>query len=332
MERTLTHVALFAALMAVLGLVPPDQLWPPACRSPRNRWAIMLCGTVLGARRGALAVLLFLALVAAGLPLLSGGRGGIGVFAGPSVGFLIGFPIAAFVAGWIVERTTLPLGLAAGAGIRHRRDRRALRLRHSRHGLGHADNRPWRGQLHRHGLPARRSGQGRSGGVRHPGHRPDAPRHPCCRAPEAASTRRQHQRRANPPGRGDGGQPMPVPAGRETAAPPGWSPEAPIGCPRAKRAALQVHPPRVQPGAAQAGDGLHGIGLHDLGLRQICGRKPGLGQAPAQSPEPGQGRVAAGPHPAWPWPRCAGRGPAPDRRPRPAQRPPHPPQRPHWRR
>ena len=53
---------------------------------------IMLCGTVLGAKRGALAVLLFLALVAAGLPLLSGGRGGIGVFAGPSVGFLLGFP------------------------------------------------------------------------------------------------------------------------------------------------------------------------------------------------------------------------------------------------
>jgi biotin transport system substrate-specific component len=77
---------------------------------------IMLCGTVLGARRGALAVLLFLLLVAVGLPLLSGGRGGLGVFAGPSAGFLIGFPVAAFVTGWIVEHLPGGVGLAAFAG------------------------------------------------------------------------------------------------------------------------------------------------------------------------------------------------------------------------
>lgn len=114
MERNLTHIALFAALIAILGLVPPITLAGGVPITAQSL-GIMLCGTVLGAKRGALAVLLFLALVAAGLPLLTGGRGGIGVFAGPSVGFLIGFPIAAFVAGWIVERTTLPLGLAAGA-------------------------------------------------------------------------------------------------------------------------------------------------------------------------------------------------------------------------
>ena len=68
--------------------------------------------TVLGARRGALAVLLFLLVVALGLPVLSGGRGGIGVFMGPSVGFLIGFPIAAFVAGLTVERLKAPIALA----------------------------------------------------------------------------------------------------------------------------------------------------------------------------------------------------------------------------
>lgn len=115
MERSLTHIALFAALVAILGLVPQISLAAGVPITAQSL-GIMLCGTVLGARRGALAVLLFLALVAAGLPLLSGGRGGIGVFAGPSFGFLIGFPVAAFVAGWIVQRTTLPLGFAAGAG------------------------------------------------------------------------------------------------------------------------------------------------------------------------------------------------------------------------
>ncbi len=114
MERSLTHIALFAALIAVLGLVPQITLASGVPITAQSL-GIMLCGTVLGARRGALAVLLFLALVAAGLPLLSGGRGGIGVFAGPSVGYLIGFPIAAFVTGWLVERTSLSIGLAASA-------------------------------------------------------------------------------------------------------------------------------------------------------------------------------------------------------------------------
>lgn len=114
MERNLTHIALFAALIAVLGLVPKIDLAAGVPITAQSL-GIMLCGTVLGARRGALAVILFLVLVAAGLPLLSGGRGGLGVFASPSAGFLIGFPVAAFVAGFVMERTTLSPGFAATA-------------------------------------------------------------------------------------------------------------------------------------------------------------------------------------------------------------------------
>ena len=115
MEKNLTHIALFAALIAVLGLVPKIDLISGVPITAQSL-GIMVCGTVLGARRGALAVLLFLALVAAGLPLLSGGRGGIGVFAGPSVGYLLGFPIAAFVAGWVVEHWKAPVVVAAFVG------------------------------------------------------------------------------------------------------------------------------------------------------------------------------------------------------------------------
>ena len=115
MERNLTHIALFAALVAVLGLVPSIML-PGGVPITAQSLGIMLCGTVLGSKRGALAVLLFLALVAVGLPLLAGGRGGLGVFVGPSAGFLIGFPIAAFIAGLVVERWSAPVGYAAFAG------------------------------------------------------------------------------------------------------------------------------------------------------------------------------------------------------------------------
>ena len=69
MERSLTHIALFAALIAVLGLVPQITLAVGVPITAQSL-GIMLCGTVLGARRGALAVVLFLVLVAAGLPLL----------------------------------------------------------------------------------------------------------------------------------------------------------------------------------------------------------------------------------------------------------------------
>ncbi|MEY8841109.1 biotin transporter BioY [Cribrihabitans sp. XS_ASV171] len=120
MEKNVALIALFAALIAALGLVPKITLAfgvPITAQS----LGVMLCGTVLGARRGALSVLLFLLLVAIGLPLLSGGRGGLGAFATPSAGFLIGWPIAAFVTGWIVEHwrgapMTLVAGLASVIG------------------------------------------------------------------------------------------------------------------------------------------------------------------------------------------------------------------------
>ena len=107
MERSLVLVALFAALIAVLGLIPPLTLISGVPISAQSL-GIMLCGCILGSKRGALAVLLFLLLIAIGLPLLSGGRGGLGVFAGPTVGFLVGWVCAAFVTGLVCERWTAP--------------------------------------------------------------------------------------------------------------------------------------------------------------------------------------------------------------------------------
>lgn len=105
MERSVVLIALFTALIAALGLIPKLTL-ASGIPITAQSMGIMLCGTVLGAKRGALAVLLFLVLVAAGLPLLAGGRGGLGVFTTPWAGFLFGFPVAAFVTGLVMERWT----------------------------------------------------------------------------------------------------------------------------------------------------------------------------------------------------------------------------------
>src|SRR5690349_7199482 len=103
-SRDLALVATFAGVVAALGLVP--AFVPPGFTVPitAQSLGVILAGAVLGARRGFLSVGLLLLLVAVGLPLLAGGRGGLGVFATPSVGFLLGWPVAAFVIGWLTER------------------------------------------------------------------------------------------------------------------------------------------------------------------------------------------------------------------------------------
>ncbi len=102
--QDLVHIALFAALTAALGLIPRIDLGVVPVPITAQSLGPMLAGAILGARRGGLSQLLFLMLVAAGLPLLAGGRGGLAVFQGPSAGFVIAFPFAAALTGLIVER------------------------------------------------------------------------------------------------------------------------------------------------------------------------------------------------------------------------------------
>ncbi len=117
-SRDIVYIALFAALVAVLGLIPPIYL-NPAVPITAQSLGVMLSGALLGARRGGYALVLFLVLVAIGLPILSGGRGGLGAFLSPSGGFLLGFPLGAFTVGWLIERwwKRLNLSLAILANV-----------------------------------------------------------------------------------------------------------------------------------------------------------------------------------------------------------------------
>ena len=114
-SRAIVRISLLAAVIAALGMLPSIVL-PIAMGVPitAQTLGVMLAGIILGPRHGALAVLLFLFVVLLGAPLLSGGRGGLGVFFGPSVGFLLGFVPAAFVSGLVMTRLkSLPLLAAA---------------------------------------------------------------------------------------------------------------------------------------------------------------------------------------------------------------------------
>jgi biotin transport system substrate-specific component len=101
--RDLAYIALFAAIVAVLGLLPPVPVPGIPVPITAQTLGVMLAGSVLGAKRGGLALLVFLAVVAMGAPVLSGGRGGLGVFVGPTAGYLYSWPVAAFVIGALTQ-------------------------------------------------------------------------------------------------------------------------------------------------------------------------------------------------------------------------------------
>jgi biotin transport system substrate-specific component len=100
--RTLAFVPLLAALLAVLGLIPKIDL-PLGVPITLQTLGVMLAGCLLGPKRALQALALFLLAVAIGLPLLSGGRGGMGVFFAPSAGYLWGWPLGALLTGAVMR-------------------------------------------------------------------------------------------------------------------------------------------------------------------------------------------------------------------------------------
>ncbi|MEL5989889.1 biotin transporter BioY [Microbacterium phosphatis] len=100
--RDLARIAIFAALIVVLGVAGQIPL-PTGVPVTLQTLAVMLAGIVLGPKRGALAVLVVVVLAAVGLPVLSGGRGGLGVFVGPSAGYLFGWIPGVIVTGLIAR-------------------------------------------------------------------------------------------------------------------------------------------------------------------------------------------------------------------------------------
>ncbi|MFI6299786.1 biotin transporter BioY [Nonomuraea sp. NPDC050790] len=100
----LARVSVFAALIAVLGLPGTLNVFGNAVPITLQTFGVMLAGAILGTWRAALAVGVLLALVAVGLPLLAGGRGGLGVFAAASAGYLVGWIPGAALTGWIVQQ------------------------------------------------------------------------------------------------------------------------------------------------------------------------------------------------------------------------------------
>ena len=82
---------------------------------------VLLGGAMLGGAAGSSSQSLYLILGASGLPVFAGARGGLSHLAGPTGGYLIGFVVAAYLVGKVVERKDssiwLILAMLAGTGV-----------------------------------------------------------------------------------------------------------------------------------------------------------------------------------------------------------------------
>jgi biotin transport system substrate-specific component len=107
--------SLFVALCARITVPLP---FTPVPLTLQN-FAVLLVGLALGSRRGGIALAIYLMEGALGLPVFSAGMGGFAQLLGPTGGYLMAYPLVAFVSGWIAERgakSFLRGVLAASAG------------------------------------------------------------------------------------------------------------------------------------------------------------------------------------------------------------------------
>ena len=108
-------IAQCAAVMAICSWISIPATVPFTMQT----FGVFLSVGLLGGRRGTIAVLVYLLLGAAGLPVFSGFTGGIGHMLGPTGGYMIGFVLSALLM-WLMERLmgrsqkTLVLSMIAG--------------------------------------------------------------------------------------------------------------------------------------------------------------------------------------------------------------------------
>lgn len=102
--KNLVYTAVMTAIICILGIVPGIPLPIMPVPIVLQNIGIFLAGIILGKKYGALSVIIFLLLALAGLPVLSGGRGGFAVFAGPTAGYLFLYPVVAFLIGAVRDK------------------------------------------------------------------------------------------------------------------------------------------------------------------------------------------------------------------------------------
>lgn len=100
--KDICYTGLFTALTAVMAQISVPM--PFGVPFTMQTFAVTLTGVTLGAKKGFYATLAYVLLGAAGLPVFANLKGGIGILLGPTGGFLISFPVMAWIIGYCAEK------------------------------------------------------------------------------------------------------------------------------------------------------------------------------------------------------------------------------------
>ena len=96
--RGICYAGLFAAVIAVMAQISIPM--PMGVPMTMQTFAITLAAVVLGSKLSTISSLIYIIMGAVGLPVLANFSGGFDKFVGPTGGFLISFPLMAFIIGW----------------------------------------------------------------------------------------------------------------------------------------------------------------------------------------------------------------------------------------
>lgn len=107
--KTITQCAIFSALISVMSVITiPIGVIPVTL----GLFGVMLAAIILGWRKSAISVLVFILTGAAGLPVFSGFKGGAQVLAGPTGGYISSYILVAAVIGFVSDRVKSNGGFA----------------------------------------------------------------------------------------------------------------------------------------------------------------------------------------------------------------------------
>ena len=100
--QDICSVAIMAALTAVMAQISIPM--PMGVPMTMQTFAVTLAGVILGSKRGAVSMVVYLLIGSVGVPVFSNMGGGVQYLIGPTGGFLLSFPIMAYLIGLGVEK------------------------------------------------------------------------------------------------------------------------------------------------------------------------------------------------------------------------------------
>ncbi|WLV24908.1 biotin transporter BioY [Aciduricibacillus chroicocephali] len=116
-QKRLREIIVCALFVAITGILAQVSIPVPPVPFTGQTLAVGLTATIIGSRLGTFSMIGYMALGAVGVPVFSSFSAGLQTIVGQTGGFIIGFIPAAFIIGFILERTKFSIPMAIIANV-----------------------------------------------------------------------------------------------------------------------------------------------------------------------------------------------------------------------